>query len=404
MPTANTRRLTFWAPLVLIAGAGIAILFRPVAVPVDLATVERNSIRVTVTDEGETKVKDVFVVSSPVPGLMRRIELEAGDPVTAGVTIVASIEPSDPLFLDVRTQAESQAAVRAAEAAEKYAAAQVRRAEAELDFAAAELKRYEGLASRNTVSENELDAARRRAKTSTAALEESKANLNVRGSELEQARARLMTPSLSRNNRGEDCECVKTYSPVSGAVLRVLRESEGVVTSGTPLVEVGDPRKLEIHVDLLSTDAVQVEAGQRALIEAWGGNKPLEGVVTRVEPFGFTKISALGIEEQRVNVRIDLVDPPEQWARLGHGYRVEPRIVLAETDDVLTVPRSALFRDGDSWSTFVAEDDVAVMRHVELGLGNAFDAEVVSGLSAGEQVVLQPSDRVQEGSRLKPRS
>lgn len=393
-----------WIPILLAAGIAIAMLFRPVAVLVDLATVQTGELRVTITDEGKTRVKDVFIVSAPVPGLMRRIDLEAGDQVIAGETVVARIEPSDPSFLDVRTQAEAQAAVRAAEAAEKYSSAQVRRAEAELDFAEAEYTRYRGLAERNTVSENDLDAAERRARTAAAAIEEAKASLNVSRSELEQARAKLMTPNSPRESRTEDCECINAYSPVSGAVLQVLKKSEGVVTSGTPLVEIGDPTKLEIVVDLLSTDAVRVEAGQRALIEAWGGKEALEGTVTRIEPFGFTKVSALGIEEQRVNVRIDLVDPSDQWIRLGHGYRVEPRIILAEADNVITVPRAALFREGNNWAVFVFDNGEAVLRMVKLGLANAFDAEITEGLDVGEQVVLQPNDRVSNGSRLQPRS
>jgi len=404
MPTAMTRRLFLWIPVLLVTGIAIALLFRPVAVPVDLVTIESGTLSVTIRDEGKTRVKDVFVVSAPVPGLMRRINLEPGDPVTAGETVVARIEPSDPAFLDVRTQAEAQAAVRAAEAAQKYSAAQVRRAEAELDFAEAEYKRYQGLAERNTVAENDLDAAQRRARTALAALEEAKASLNVSRSELEQARAKLMTPNSTRESSDEDCKCINAYSPVSGTILRVLKKSEGVVTSGTPLAEIGDPTRLEIVVDLLSTDAVRVEIGQRVLIEAWGGEQALEGAVTRIEPFGFTKISALGIEEQRVNVRIDLVDPPERWIRLGHGYRVEPRIILAEADDIITVPQAALFRDGNQWAVFVAENGTAVLRIVELGLANAFAAEITAGLEIGEKVVLQPSDRVSAGSRLQPRS
>lgn len=403
MPSAQNRRLMFWIPVVVGGALVIAMLFRPVAVPVDFAEIERGAIRVTVSDEGKTRVKDIFVVSAPVPGLMRRIELEAGDPVSAGETVIARIEPSDPSFLDVRTQAEARAAVRAAEAAQNLLAATVRRAEAELEFAEAEFRRFQGLAESDTVSENDLDSARRRAKTASASLDEARASLKARAAELEQARARLMNPNSTRENRGEDCECVNAYSPVSGAVLQVLKESEGVVASGTPLVEVGDPRRLEIVVDLLSTDAVRVEAGQLVLIEAWGGGEALEGVVTRVEPFGFTKVSALGIEEQRVNVRIDLAGPPEDWQRLGHGYRVEPKIILAESADVLKVPRSALFRDGDRWAVFVEEDGSAVIRHVELGLENDLVAELVSGLEAGERVVVQPSDRVTAGARLQDR-
>jgi HlyD family secretion protein len=395
--------LLFWLPGLLIGAGVLAMLFRPVPIPVDFAQVARGAIQVSVSDEGISRVKDVFVVSAPVPGLMRRIELEAGDPVSAGETVIAKIEPSDPSFLDVRTQAEARAAVRAAEAAESLQSATVRRAEAELEFAEAEYRRFQGLAERDTVSENDLDSARRRAKTAAAARDEARASLNARAAELEQARARLMNPNSTREDRGEDCECVNAYSPVSGTVLQVLKESEGVVASGTPLVEVGDSRRLEIVVDLLSTDAVRVEAGQRALIEGWGGDAPLEGVVSRVEPFGFTKISALGIEEQRVNVRIDLAGPPEEWARLGHGYRVEPRIILAEAADVLKVPRSALFRDGERWAVFVDEGGLAAIKYVELGLENDLEAEIPEGLEPGERVVVQPSDRVTDGARLQDR-
>lgn len=403
MASAQTRRLLFWLPVIIGGGIVIALLFRPVAVPVDFVSVQRGTIQVSVSDEGKTRVKDVFAVSAPVPGLMRRIDLEAGDPVTAGETVIARIEPSDPLFLDARTQAEAQAALRAAEAARNLQAATVRRAEAELEFAQAEFNRFLGLAERDTVSENELDSARRRARTAEASLDEARASLNARGAELEQARARLMNPNANRAERGADCECVNAYSPVSGTVLQVLTKSEGVVASGTPLVEVGDPERLEIVVDLLSTDAVRVEAGQRVLIEAWGGEGVLEGVVTRVEPFGFTKISALGIEEQRVNVRIDLAGARENWSRLGHGYRVEPRIILAEADDVLKVPRAALFRHGDRWAVFVDNGGSALMKDVELGLRNDLEAEIVSGLELGERVIVQPSDRVTENARLQDR-
>jgi len=393
----------FWIPALVGSGIIIAILFRPVPVPVDFAQIERGAIQVSVSDEGRTRVKDVFAVSAPVPGFMRRIELEAGDPVSAGETVIAQIEPSDPSFLDVRTQAEAQAAVRAAEAAQNLQAATVRRAEAELEFAEAEFKRFQGLAERDTVSENDLDSARRRALTAAAALDEARASLMAGEAELERTRARLMNPNSQREERGEDCECVNAYSPVSGRVLQVLKKSEGVVASGTPLVEVGDPDRLEIVVDLLSTDAVRVEAGQRVLIEAWGGETVLDGVVMRVEPFGFTKVSALGIEEQRVNVRIDLVGSPDSWARLGHGYRVEPRIILAEAGDVLKAPRSALFRNGKQWAVFVDAGGKAAIKHVELGLENGLEAEIVSGLERGERVVVQPSDRVVEGTRLKDR-
>lgn len=373
--SAQTRRLLFWLPIVVVGGLALAWLFRPQPVPVDVAEITTGPIQVTVSDEGETRVKDVFVVSAPLSGLMRRIDLKAGDPVTAQKTIVARIAPSDPNFLDARSQREASAAVR--------------RAEAEREFAQAELKRYEQLAGQGVVSANDRDAAQRRARTATAALEE--------------ARARLTAPSVARRRAGPDCDCVDVYSPVSGSVLRVLQESEAVVASGAPLVEIGNPAAMEVVVDLLSTDAVRVEPGQRVLIEAWGGGPPLNGAVRRVEPFGFTKVSALGIEEQRVNVIIDFGDAPERWARLGHGYRVEPRIVLAEAENVLKVPQAALFREQGEWAVFVDEGGTAVLRKVELGLENGLEAQVVRGLAAGDKVVLQPGGRITAGVALKPR-
>ena len=402
MNTAATRRMWFWIPPFTVLLAVLVWLFLPRPVAVDLATVERGSLRVTVSDEGETRVKDVFVVSAPITGLMRRIELEAGDEVKADDTIVARIESSDPSFLDRRTAAEATAGVRAAEAARTHAAAELRRVQAELEFAQAELARYEGLAARHAISQNDLDAARRRARTAEAALQESRAGLRVSESELEQARARLVAPG-GRRDPGADCECVLVRSPVSGRILRVLTESEGVVTSGAPLVEVGDPQRLEVVVDLLSTEAVKVQPGQAVLIESWGGPAPLQAAVRRVEPFGFTKVSALGVEEQRVNVVIDLIDPPERWQRLGHGFRVEPRIVLWQSPDVLKVPLSALYREGTAWRVFRDDNGRARPIAVRIGHENGLEAEVLEGLTVGDRVVTHPSDRVSAGARIERR-
>jgi len=400
--TPALKRLMFWGPLALALALVLAWLFRPAAVPVDLVTVDRGPLTVSVSDEGETRVRDMYVVSAPVPGLMRRIELEVGDPVVADQTLVARIEPSDPSFLDVRSAAEARAGVDAAAAARVHAEAQVRRAQADLDFARAEYERIRALARSHTVSESELDSAERRARTAEAALAEARAGRKMRESEYQVARARLLAPSAAREPVA-DCDCVSVYSPVNGRVLRIVNESEGVVGSGTPLVEVGDPDLLEVVVDLLSADAVRVQAGQRVIIEAWGGDQPLDGVVQRVEPFGFTRVSALGIEEQRVNVVIDITSPRERWERLGHGYRVEPRIVLWESSDVLRVPLSALFRQGERWAVFVEHDGRAELRQVEIGQGNGLHAEVRAGLEPGERVVMHPADRVSPGVRLAER-
>lgn len=400
--TPALKRLMFWAPPALALALVLAWLFRPAAVPVDLVTVDRGPLTVSMSDEGETRVRDMYVVSAPVPGRMRRIDLQAGDAVVADQTLVARIEPSDPSFLDVRSAAEAKAGVDAAAAARTHAAAQVRRVQAELDFARAEYERVRALALSHTVSANDRDAAQRRARTAEAALAEAQAERQMRESEYQVARARLMTPGTARA-RVADCDCVSVFSPVSGRVLKILNESEGVVGSGTPLVEVGNPELLEVIVDLLSADAVRVEPGQRVVIEAWGGDQPLDGVVQRVEPFGFTKVSALGIEEQRVNVVIDITSPRERWDRLGHGYRVEPRIVLWESPDVLRVPLSALFRQGDKWAVFVARDRRAELRVVAIGQDDGLQAEVRAGLEAGERVVLHPADRVSPGVRLAER-
>jgi HlyD family secretion protein len=396
------KRLLFWGPLAVALLAVLAWLFRPAAVAVDLVAVDRGPLTVSVSDEGETRVRDMYVVSAPVTGFMRRIELDVGDEVVADETVVARIEPNDPAFLDVRSQAEARAGVESAAAARTHAAAQVERAQAELDFARAEFERMRALARSHTVSENALDSAERSARTAEAALAEARAQRQVRESEYQVARARLLTPATARQ-QAADCECVTVFSPVSGRVLRIVNESAGVVPSGTPLAEVGDPDRLEVVVDLLSADAVRVQAGQRVIIEAWGGDQPLAGEVRRVEPFGFTKVSALGIEEQRANVVVDIKDARERWQRLGHGYRVEPRIVLWEATDVLRVPLSALFRQGARWAVFVATDGRAELRPVEIGQGNGLEAEVRSGLAAGERVVLHPGDRISPGARLAER-
>jgi HlyD family secretion protein len=403
MDTATRRRLAFWAPLGAALVLALGWLLRPAPVAVDLVTAGRGPLRVTVSDEGETRVRDLVVISAPVSGWMQRIELEVGDRVEAGKTAVARIEPADPAFLDVRADAEVRAALEAAAAARTLAQAQLTRAEAENRFAAAEQKRVRALAERKLVATTAVEAADRSAETAAAAVAEARANLTMHNAEYEQVRARLrISPSLGRRKQ-DDCECVVVRSPVNGSVLRIVTESAGVVASGAPLIEIGDPEQLEIAVDLLSAAAVQVKAGQRTLIEAWGGDAALEGVVKRVEPYGFTKVSALGIEEQRVNVIIDITSPRAEWTRLGHGYRVEPSIVLWSSEDVLRVPLASLFRSGEGWAVFVADGGRAALRMVEIGRQSGFEAEVVSGLESGERIVLHPSDRITDGTRLAER-
>jgi HlyD family secretion protein len=333
---------------------------------------------------------------------MRRIDLHVGDPVVAAETVVAQIEPIDPAFLDPRSEAQARAEVRAAESAEKLARAAVEMAQAELDFAHREFDRARELIQKNTISQHDLDEAERAYRTRRAALLTAQAELDRNAYQLERARAQLMSPVETRRSTGE-CACIALRSPVNGQILQLIQQSEAVVAASMPLVEVGDPRDLEIAADLLSTDAVKVRAGQRVIIDGWGGPAPLEGRVRLVEPFGFTKVSALGIEEQRVNVIIDIVSPRDEWTRLAHGFQIDARIVLAERPDVLKVPLTALFRDGDDWAVFVVAGGRAALRHVTLGDRNGIEAEIADGLSAGESVVLHPSDRVADGVRVAPR-
>lgn len=386
-----------------VAVAIIGFLMWPEAVPVDTATVARTDLAVTVSGEGETRVRDMYMVSAPVMGRVLRIDSHVGDPVVAGETVVARIEPTDPVFLDARSRSQAQAAVRAAEAAKRLAEAAVTRAQAELEFVSSELDRAETLAARDTISERSLERAQINARTSHAVLAETQAALRVRAYELENARAMLIVPSGQGPGSNGEC-CVLLRAPVSGNVMQILHESEGVVAAGTLLAEIGDPEDLEIVVDLLSQDAVRVREGAPAAIEEWGGEPSLNALVQRVEPFAFTKVSALGIEEQRVNVILELVDPPDMWRALGHGYRVEAQIELWRDASTLTVPVSALFRTNGEWTVFVVENDRALRRSVDIGRRNAGAAQVLSGLDAGETVVLHPGDRVRDGVTIVDRA
>ena len=399
---AKWRRLIFWGAITGLVVVGLAFAFRPQAVSVDVGQVRRGSLLVTVEDEGKTRVHDIYVISAPVTGRMRRIDLHVGDPVVALETVVAEIEPIDPSFLDPRSEAQAKADVRAAESAEAQARANVEQAQAELDFARREFDRARGLILENTISQRELDEAERSYRTRRAALLTAQAALDRSTYELERARAQLLSPVEVRREAGE-CDCVALRSPVDGEILQLLQQSEAVVLPGTPLVEIGNPRDLEVAVDLLSTDAVKVQTGQRVIIDGWGGERPLEGRVRLVEPFGYTKVSALGIEEQRVNVIVDIVSPRAEWTRLAHGYQVDARIVLAERENVPKVPLTALFRNGADWAVFVEDSGHARLRQVTLGARTGVEAEISAGLEAGDVVILHPSDRVVEGVRIVPR-
>ena len=385
-----------WRGLALaIVLAALAYAFRPQPVPVDMAVAQHGELVVTVADDGETRVRDVYLVSAPLPGQVLRFEGDVGDPVVAAETVLANILPTQPTFLDVRTRSELEAAVQAAQAAKTLAEAELARAQAQVEYAEAEYRRAERLFERGNVSEAALDRARMELRTEEAAMLTSRAALSMREFELETARASLILPSVEvRDAEPQAGCCYAVRAPVDGRILRIFHESEGVIEAGAPLVEIGDPRDMEIVVDLLSTDAVRVVEGAEAFIEGWGGGERLIGRVRRVEPYGFTKTSALGIDEQRVNVIVDFTGPADRWQALGHGYRVEVAIVVWRGEDVLTVPVGTLFRDGDDWAVFVVEDGRAALRRIQIGHMNGTMAEVLDGLAEGETLIQHPSDRI----------
>jgi len=387
-----------------VAAAIVGFLAWPEPVPVDTGAVTRGDLAVTVSGEGTTRVRDMYMVSAPIPGRVLRISADVGDPVIAGETVVARIEPSDPVFLDARSRTQAEAAVRAAEANKRLAEAALTRSQAELDFAESELERAAALAARNTISQRALERAEIDVRTREAVVAEADAALRARTFELENARAMLIVPDgAGRASPAGGC-CVELRAPVNGNVLQIMRESEGVVAAGTPLAAIGDPRDLEVVVDFLSQDAVRIVEGAPAKIDEWGGEPPLNALVRRIEPFAFTKVSALGIEEQRVNVILDISDAPERWRALGHGYRVEVAVELWRDPEALRVPVSALFRNNGDWTVFVVRDGTATRRGVTIGRRNATAAQVLSGLEDGDVVVLHPGDRVAEGVVVVDRS
>lgn len=387
----------------LLAVAFLIYAFMPSPVAVDIGKVTRGPLQVTIEEEAKTRVHDVYVVSAPVTGRLLRIEPEPGDAVAAGETIVARLLPSDPAFLDVRSQTQAKADVESAEAALALAQAEVDHATADAEYARTEYQRVRALRSKQNASRAALDRAERDWRATQATLETAKATVRVRQAQLENARARLIDPADVKS-AGGSAGVLRVRAPVNGRILRVLQESESVVLAGTPLVEIGDPHgDLEVVAELLSTDAVRVRPGNRVLIEKWGGPKPLNGVVERVEPFGRTKISALGVEEQRVNVLVRLQDGPETRGILGHGFRVEVRIIVWEGDDLVIVPSSALFRHKNGWAVFALKDGRARLTPVEVGQDNGVAAQVLNGIAPGTPVVLYPANRVTDGVAVAQR-
>jgi HlyD family secretion protein len=378
-----------------VVGGLTAIALWPSAVAVDVAAVSRGPLVVTVDEEGRTRVRDRFVVTAPVAGRVLRIELEPGDRVARG-DVLARLQPESPPLLDARTRAEAAAAVTSAEASLGHARAEEQRTRAALAQAQRELARTRRLTSAGVATTQDLDAREADAVVAGEAVNAAAFAVRAASAEVERAKARVAT-SVS----AAGAAAVAVRAPVKGVVLQRLRESESVVPAGEPLIAIGDPGQIEIVTDLLSTDAVRVKPGARATIEQWGGEPALAAIVRRIEPAGFTKVSALGVEEQRVNVVLDFADAgDEDYALLGDAYRVETRIVLWEAPNVVKVPTNALFRDQTRWAVYVVSGGRARRTIVDIGHQTAQEAEVLDGLTEGATVIVHPGDLVRDGTRI----
>ncbi len=402
----RSRLILTTATTLLVVGA-LAAAFWPKPTLVDMGDVMRGAMRLTIDDEGRTRVQDTYIVSTPVAGQLQRVSVQPGDPVVRGETIVALMRPSNPAALDVRTREQALAAVAAAEAALRVARADLNASIANRDYAQTELARAEKLFERGVYSDATLDLARQNARVMQANVDTAEAAISMREAGVVNAQAQL----IGFEDRGlgafigNGSDDIPLYAPADGRILRVIQKSETSLPAGTPIMEIGNiASNLEVVVKLLSTDAVQVAVGDPVIITDWGGSKDLTGEVMRVEPFGLTQYSALGVEEQRVDVVIALASPPEDYKGLGHGFRVETKIIVWESKDTLIVPASALFRSHNSWAVFAVSAGTAQLREIEIGKNNGIQAQVVSGLSEGERVILYPSSGLSDGMRVVERT
>ncbi|MFP5305348.1 MAG: efflux RND transporter periplasmic adaptor subunit [Gammaproteobacteria bacterium] len=391
----NRRRLipalTAVTVLVLIVWA-----YWPAPVAISASAVTRGPVQVVVQEDGVTRIRDRYTVMSPVTGYVGRLQLRVGDRVEAGQTLF-TLEPLPAAALDVRAKAEAEAQVARARAAERAAETAARAAEASAELARRELARLEPLLKTGAVSRNQYEQAAAEAERSAANLASARSAIEVARYEREAAQTTLRYAGGAR----VDTAAIEVRAPIDGAVLILHREDEGAVQGGTPMLMLGDPHSLEIVVDVLSADAVRIRAGMPVQLEDWGGGVPLAARVRHVEPVGFTKISALGVEEQRVRVICDLAEPAERWRELGDGYRVDARFILHDAADALRVPHSSLFRVDDRWSVFVVLDGRARLREVRLGARGLLHSEIRDGLKEGEVVVTYPDDRIVDGTRVR---
>ncbi|MDD5198793.1 MAG: HlyD family efflux transporter periplasmic adaptor subunit [Terrimicrobiaceae bacterium] len=385
-----------------ILGAALAALIvwglLPKPIPVDVGTVTRGPLKVTVLEEGKTRIRHRYVLSSPIPAYLERVPLRAGDAIIKGVTVLATLAAAPASFLDPRARAQAVAAEQSAEAAIEQRGAQVGSVRAELDLALKELKRNEQLRRTGAIAQSQWDTAANHVDVLRRNLDSAEFALKVANFEREQARAALMQMESASPQAGKP---VEIRAPVSGRVLNVFEESARMVNAGQQIIEVGDPGDIEADIEMLSTDAVNVKSGAEVSIEQWGGGYPLPGHVSLVEPGGYTKISALGVEEQRTLVRVEFDDLPA--GVFGDRFRIEARVTTWAGGNVLQAPTGALFRRGNDWMTFALDRGRAKPVKVKIGHNNGVAAEVLDGLREGQRVILHPPDTLSAGSSVSVR-
>lgn len=407
MAQRKSRTWMMLATIAVLAGV-LTFVFWPRPVMVDLGTVAKMPLTVTIDEEAKTRVRDAYVVSAPIAGRVLRVDVEPGDSVTSGNTVIARMLPLNPSALDVRTREQATATVAASEAALRLARADLNKAMADKDLSDLDYDRARKLYKSGTVSRAALDRANRVWRASHASLDTAKAAISMREADLSNARARLISFSetpMPQTDTPAGEKVIPLTAPVTGRILRIMQKSETTVSAGTPILEIGDiSNDLEIVVELLSTDAVQVKAGNKVLIEKWGQPHALHGLVERVEPWGFTKYSALGVEEQRVNAIIKFEDPLEKRQSLGHGFRVETRIIVWEAEKALAVPASALFRQKGHWAVFAVVEGRAKYTSVEIGHSNGDYAEIIGGLNENDKIVLYPGPAIVDDVAVKQRN
>jgi len=396
---ASVRRKLFVAGIILVVVSATIYGFIPKAIEVDLVEVSRGPLQVTIEEEGRTRLKERFVISAPITGYMQRVSAKVGDPVRKGQIMVA-LEPLRSQALDPRSRAEAEAIVSAVEAGLNAALEKERAATADTEYIEKRLERMTRLYAKGSVAKDQLDQIQSEAKKARAVQGAAKAAVDVSRADLERAKKTLQDYSRRRT---ETRDTVNVASPADGSIFKIYRESEGTVAAGEPLMDIGNAKNLEVRVDLLSSDAVKIKKGARVFFKRWGGQGTLTGIVRVIEPAGFTKLSSLGVEEQRVLVIADMTSPSDEWRALGDGYRLEAHFVIWEGKEILQVPASVLFRSGTKWAVFLEDNGKARQRIVEIGQRNGLTAEIISGMKEKERVIAHPDDSISDGALIRRR-